>query len=235
MNKKMFSNRKKYRILEITIIILIGILTPLIWTISWTIFQLQTDAILILQLLTIASGVALFFQFKRWAKAEDERVFLFSQKAARKTIYFFGVTCVVMCVMFIWVSNKYAESMTSTSPFDIVFINRTNMTLPIQNSTGITVVRANDTWFTNPDGSTTTGFIENTYPPNTLIFDIRPNILSLSYPGPDPNEVSRSIAQYYGDVAMTLLFSSIGLWLIYLIFYYYYGRKYGEFGKENEE
>ena len=235
MSKKIFSDRKKYRIVEIAIIVLIGLLTPAIWIIGMSVFQLQTDAILILQLSTIITAAVLFFLFKHWAKAEDERVFLFSQKAARKTIYFFGVTLVVLCVLSVWISNKNAESMPAEPPFNIVFINHTNMTLPFQNSSTLYIVNASDTMIPGENGTNSTGFIYNPYPSNTLIFEIWPNILSVSYPGTSPNEVTRATAQFYGDVAMTLLFVAIALWLTYLIFYYYYGRKYGEFGRSNEE
>jgi uncharacterized membrane protein len=174
----------------------------------------------------VISGAVLFFLFKRWAKAEDERVFLLSQKAARKTIYFFGVTLVVLCMIFIWVSNKSIEGNSGEHPFDIVIVNHTNISLPIQNGSGIVIINSSISNAPNFSGSQV-----NPDPWSLTIEIMSPTSAYVNYPANNKN----AIPQFYGDVAITLLMVAVALWLTYLIFYYYYGRKYGEFGRDHEE
>jgi uncharacterized membrane protein len=157
-------DRKKYRTIETLVTILLAVAVYSLWEIGKNIFHTGSFPLLILEVGVVVAAFIVFFLFKQWVKAEDERVIAISEKAARKTIYLFGIILLSTSILFRWAG----DSTLSSSNF--------------QESISTTEMGA-----------------------------------------------------FLNSISIILMISAVGLWTLYLVFYDYYSRKFGDLGKDYEE
>ena|GEM_PF-3088016 len=220
----MIVDRKKYRWYEMIVLLILffGVLI---------VFMLGN---FILSVLAVMVAPIIYYLFKRWARAEDERISMISGKAARRALQVFGIGVVIIALFFFYFKPTlfyYTEIFENNGPEDgflpawvdispdgiIIQKMGNNITITITEN-DITITENDNRWAVN---NTFTESVGNLTSGNTTIF----SELTIS-----PWAFKR--ADVFG---IAFLISVAALWILYAVFFDYYSWKYGEYGEKHEK
>jgi uncharacterized membrane protein len=202
----MIVDRKKYRWYDtlVTGILILFIVTVFIVMIGN--FYLSLAAVIIAPII--------HYIFKRWAKAEDERVLMISGKATRRTLQVFCIGIVILALfLFYFKPNLFSMELTEINkPTDektfaaLVWITPDDVSIsPMENNWSIV--------FPDPGGNITIPV------KNFTTGNISFSEMTINLNGPKPADI----------FGIAFLISVVSLWMLYAVFYNYYSWKYGDF------
>jgi uncharacterized membrane protein len=196
----MIVDRKKYRSYEALVI---GILfITLVIILMTRNFYLSIAAVI--------TAPIIHYIFKRWAKAEDERVLMISGKATRRTLQVFCIGIVILSIFLFYFKPDIFSTGLNTSSEEVDF----PAWVAISSDGSVDIFPMGKNWsIVSPGpGENTPESVKNLTTGNITFSNIFLN-------NPTPADT----------IGLAFLISVASLWMLYAVFYNYYSWKYGDF------
>jgi len=208
----MIVDRKKYRWYEMIVIFALFIGVCLV---------LLLGNFFISAVAVIAAPI-IHYLFKRWTRAEDERVIMISGRATRRALQVFCTGVLIISLFFFY----FKPNLLSTDLFEINTPSEDVVYFPAwilitSDDAVISLMDNNITITTTSIYGNVTESVENLTAGNVTKF----SELHFYFSNPKP-------ADMFG---FALLISVIALWILYAVFFDYYSWKYGEYGEKHEK
>jgi uncharacterized membrane protein len=163
-----------------------------------------------LSIAAVITAPIIHYIFKRWAKAEDERVLMISGKATRRTLQVFCIGIVILSLFLFYFKPDIFSTGLNTSSEEVDF----PAWVAISSDGSVDIFPMGKNWsiVSLGPGENTPESVKNLTTGNITFSNIFLN-------NPTPADT----------IGLAFMISVAALWMLYVVFYDYYSWKYGDF------